>query len=263
MLLLLLALQLAPGQTLICIDHGKVVEVSAGKKKPSPLRKQPKGFALTVARTGSKLAVATDDKELFVGDASGWVSLGPVFKDGGTSVDRPFVDAAGAHLFLQGGEDNSTAGAILVSAAGKRSYESDPEIPPTRIAPMALGSLEADQKEALRGRLSKQMPKDMEPTEALVWSEPSPWGGTLAAIATGEVEGDTPEARLWFVPQKGEPVELKYQGKLVGYRGLIGYDGELLLVDGKSTAAGKGTVVLRKDGSAEAVPGVDGPCSPR
>ena len=245
---------------LLCIDQGKLVvqrEDGSGRDSVEP---SPGARLLAIALAGRTLAAVTDEGELLLAQGKRWRDLGKLTQKGGNGLLRATSDGRGAHFFLAGGEDDQVAGALDVSGAGKVSFRRHPR-DSARVAKADLGAIDAPEKwQALRERLKDQIPKGMTPEEALVWAEPSPWGGALVAVATGEVEGESSVAELWFVPDAGAPVALRYQGKLLGYRGLLGYIGDALAIDGHFSAADRGTLLLRKNGGAIAVPGVDGLC---
>jgi hypothetical protein len=259
-LLLLSGAAAAEPIPLLCIDHGKlVVQADDGSGRDS-VEPSPGARLLAIALAGRTLAAVTEESELLLAQGKRWRDLGKLTQKGGSGLLRATSDARGAHFFLAGGEDDQVAGALDVSGAGKVSFRKHPA-DAARVAAKSLGAIDAPEKwQALRDRLKDQIPKGVAPVEALVWAEPSPWGGALVAVATGEVEGETSVADLWFVPDTGAPVSLRYQGKPVGYRGLLGYMGDALALDGRFSAAERGTLLIRKTGAVSAVPGVDGLC---
>lgn len=246
--------------SLLCIDQGKLVverEDGSGRDSVEP---SPGARLIAIGLAGRTLAAVTEGNELLLTQGKRWRHLGKLTKKGGTGLMRATSDARGAHFFLQGGEDNQVAGALDVSAAGKVTFRKHPD-DARRVAPAELGAIDAPEKwEALRGRLKAQIPQGISPEEALVFAEPSPWGGALVAVATGEVEGETAVGELWFVPDSGAPVALRYKGELLDYRGLLGYIGDALVISGDSSAAKHGTLLIRKTGKVTAVPKVDGLC---
>ncbi len=259
-LLLLAASARAEQVSLLCIDQGQLVTEREDGSARAPFTPAPAAPLRAVVSAGKTLAALTDERRILLKQGKGWRDLGRLTQKGGSGFLRATSDASGAHFFLAGGEDDQVAGALDVSAAGKLGFRRHPH-DSARVAPMSFGAIgEPEQRQALRDRLKDQIPKGTQPEEALVWAEPSPWGGTLVAVATGEVEGETDNGDLRFVPEAGAPASLRYQGKPLGYRGLLGYVGAALALDGRFSAAGKGTLLLRKDGAVTAVPGVDGLC---
>lgn len=243
---------------LLCIDQGTLVVEREDGTERAKYKLAPGEKLRSIARAGPVLAALTEEDELLVKRGAAWSALGKLSQKGGHGLLRVTSDKAGAHFFIQGGEDEQVAGVADISTSGKLAFRGRPQpAEVARVAPKELGVIdEPGQWDALRQRLKGSVPAGVELEDALEWAEPSPWGGTLVAVA--ESEGET---GLWFVPAEGKPVSFHYQGKAVGYRGLLSYlaDGALLL-DGRFSAAGKGTLLLRKDGKVSAVPDVDGTC---
>lgn len=262
-LLLLAGAARAEPVPLLCVDHGKLVSEDEAGAHRDQVEPGPPAAVQAVALAGAALVAVSAEGRILLTDGRRWRDLGKLTRRGGTGLLRAASDERGAHLFVAGGEDGQVAGAVDVSSEGKQGFRRHPA-DAARVAPPSLGDIDTPAKwQALRERLKDHLPTAVAPEEALVWAEPSPWGGTLVAVATGEVEGESPAAELWYVPAAGAPVSLRYQGAAVGYRGLLAYAGDALLADGRFSAARRGTLVLHKNGTVAAVPGVSGPCIAR
>ncbi len=260
-LLFLLTAAATPDARLVCSADERLVLVAPETGARKPIEQQPPEPAVALGAAGDTLVGVSSSGAVVQFRDGQWREVtrlgGKGTQDTPLRIDSRYPQWA--TIWLRGDDPGTIPGALGVSAKGEmRKYNSADSRKmgePFRAAPRALGQAEAGVPPSLNGSRKPGPPK------ALVFNEPSPWGGRLVAPA-GEPEGDFPSGTLVYVGKDGKTRELTFEGQKLDFKGAAAYGpGQLLLIDGGDAGVGQRVLLASPDGRVRAVPGVQPPCA--
>lgn len=161
-----------------------------------------------------------------------------------------------AMVVLRGDEPGTLGGFVMVEQSGKlRRAVFGPHARPglTGGSPPSAASCPPP----LVAYMEKRAPGA--PCE-LIRDEPTPWGTWLVSARLGS-DDDRPGGPLLQIGE-GKLTELSYKGQPLDSRGTLQWlSGDILLFDGRYSAAAGGYLLLRRGGQITAIEGAEGPCA--